>query len=133
MVWIARALGALLVAFGLAGVFAVWTAQGQAYPMPLWNGAAWSGEARALADWATYSALALGGLALVLRQGAAAWLFGLALLLAAARTGYDVTLGDPETARRTVMLHGDFIALGAAIIGLGAFAIAGRRPRPSVS
>jgi hypothetical protein len=133
MVWVARAFGALLIAFGLLGAFFVWLGQSQGYPTPLWNDVPWSGEARRIADWATYAALALGGLALLLRQGAAVGLLGLALLLAAGRAGYDFGVADPDTARRAVMIQGDLIAVSAAVVGLAVFLLAGRRRASRVS
>lgn len=127
MAWAARVLGTLLIAFGLLGSFAAWMGQGQGFPMPLWNGEPWSGVARGYADWATYAALALGGLALILRQGAALWLFALALVIALARLGYDVAFAEPETARRAVMIQADLIAASAALVALVVAVVARRR------
>jgi hypothetical protein len=133
MAWVARAFGVLLIAFGLLGAFSVWVGQSQDYPMPLWNDAAWSGEARRIADWATYAALAVGGLSLILRHGAAAWLLGVALFAAAGRTVYDLAFGEAGTARGEVMLQGDLIASSAAVAGLVVFLLAARRRGTSTS
>jgi len=122
MIWIARVLGVLALGFAALGLFMTWVAQGQQYPIPLWNDQPWSGEARAAADWAAYGLAGLAGLALVFRPRAGAYLFVLALAVTAAKTGYDVLLGDLETARLKAMLRGDLIlAALAAVAALAGF------------
>jgi hypothetical protein len=131
MIWIARVLGLTFIVFGgLAAFFALYGA-GQGFSVPVWNEQAWTADARRGAEWAVAIALALGGLLMLFGVRAARLLFLLALAVAAARTGYDIALGDPETARYAVMLRGDLVAAAVSAVALVASVVLLRGKTPN--
>jgi hypothetical protein len=128
MVGIARILGVLLIGYGLLGCFFAVLGADQGFSAPIWNEQAWTAGARRGADGAVCVGFALGGLLLALNNRAATVLLALTLVIAAAKTGYDVAFGDPSTARTVVMVRADYIAIGVAAVGLlGSFLVRRRR------
>lgn len=118
MIWIARVFGLLLLVYGLLGLYFTYLNTSQGYPIPAWNDLPWTADVRRGADWALYAALLLAGVLMLFGKAAARLLILLALVVAAGKTGYDLWLGDPATARHEIMVRADFIALGVSAVAL---------------
>jgi len=127
MIWIVRIVAAVLVVFGVLGLFATWLSQGQQFTMPMWNGEAWTAQARRAADWAVFGGFVVAGSLVILRSRGAGLVFALVIALAVAKAAYDLAFGDHETTRYAVIFRGDIIAVAVAIVGVLIAWVAPRR------
>jgi hypothetical protein len=126
MTRVARLVG--LIVFGLAVAELVLTIvadlQGQIGPIPPWNGWAWTSPLRAGFEYASFAGLAVVGLIMARKLDWAIVPLGAAILVAAARIGYDWLFWRAGGPRLEELLRSDLNFAVIATIGLFACLVA---------
>ncbi len=114
---VARSFGVALALFALLGLVVANFAKSWGAGLPKIPDVAWTGEARAMADYVIYLLLLLGAILLVRLRNAVVPL-ALGLMVALGRLAFDLRYGDSETARGETILKGDYVAIGVLLLGV---------------